>query len=438
MINNWQEWLNQPQKLETHRKQRGLDRISALLKILGNPEKTFRSIHVAGTNGKGSVCAILSQILFCNGTSVGRYTSPHLQKPVERIWINGNNISYDEWKKLGDEVFLAAKSCIEWPSPFEFMTAMGFLAFARARVDIAVIEVGMGGRLDATNVISPFVTVITSIGRDHCNILGKTSAAIVKEKAGIIKKTVPVICGPLPHGIFQVIKEQAKTFNVPVIKANSVQICKRENTLTRFIARDKEWETILQGEYQRINLGIVFAVLSELQNQGIKVSDSAIKEGLLNVRWPGRFEIISESPKIILDGAHNPNGMKVLVDSLNSLKVTGSKVMLLGIQEDKEAEKMLKTAKRWATCFVLTKGSSIKALNPEKLCKLLGEYKGDVFVADNLQEAISRLFSISESTNCLVITGSLYLIGEAREILLDILDAKKPKEGSVQAGKINR
>lgn len=428
MINDWQKWLDKPQKLEQHRKQRGLDRISALLLKLGNPEKTFRSIHIAGTNGKGSVCAVLSKILFYNGTSVGRYTSPHLQKPVERIWINGNNISYDEWKKLGDEVFLAAKSCIEWPSPFEFMTAMGFLAFARANVDIAVIEAGMGGRLDATNVISPLVTVITSIGRDHCNILGKTSAAIAKEKAGIIKKTVPLVCGPIPQGVLQVINEQAKAFNVPVIKANSVKICKIENTLTRFIARGKEWETVLQGNYQRINFGVVFAVLSELQNQGIKVSDSAVKEGLLNVRWPGRFEIIHKEPAIILDGAHNPNGMKVLVDSLNSLKITGSKIMLLGIQEDKDAEKMIAIAEKWATHFILTKWSSIKALRPEKLLELLGKLKEDAIVTDTLQEGITIALSMSSSTDCLVISGSLYLVGEARELL---------KGGYMQAGKIS-
>ena len=240
MINNWQKWLNEPQKLEQHRKQRGLDRILALLLKLGHPEKEFPSIHVAGTNGKGSVCAILSQILFCNGISVGRYTSPHLQTPEERIWINGSNISCDEWEKLGNEVFLAAKSCAEWPSPFEFMTAMGFLAFARAKVDIAVVETGMGGRLDATNVTSSLVTVITSIGMDHYWILGKTLTAIASEKAGIIKRGHPLVCGALSPGVFKVVNEHAKTFHVDVIKANPVKICKRENRLMRFIAFGKE------------------------------------------------------------------------------------------------------------------------------------------------------------------------------------------------------
>ncbi|MEK6869330.1 MAG: folylpolyglutamate synthase/dihydrofolate synthase family protein, partial [Nanoarchaeota archaeon] len=265
----------------------GLDRIESLLKKLGNPEKKLRCIHVAGTNGKGSVCAMISSILTGAGYKVGLYTSPHLKKFNERIRINNKLISDKDIVKY----YLKIKKYVTNQSFFEITTAMAFLYFADKKVDFAVLEVGLGGRLDATNVVTPLVSIITNIGLEHTKYLGNTIKKVAYEKAGIIKNNVPVVTA-------------AEGIALAAIKKIS-----NERNSRLYIANKKNanYRIGLKGEFQKLNAAMAIKAIGILKNNyGVKIKKSNVKKGLLNAKWPGRFQFLEKN--ILVDCAHNPHG----------------------------------------------------------------------------------------------------------------------------------
>lgn len=419
-MRDWQAYLGEVQETEQKRMRLGVERIRPLLAALDHPERAFRSVHVGGTNGKGSVTALVASVLHAAGVRAARYTSPHLHAPMERIWIAGSPISKETWVALGDEVCRGADELAEWPSPFEFMTAMGFLAFARAGVEVAVVEVGIGGRLDATNVITPLLSAITSVGHDHCRLLGRTLPEIAREKAGIIKPGIPVVLGVLPPGAARVCEGVAREAGAPVVWARSTRYLPSEGR-ARFVWGVGETrmalECALGGSYQRENVGVALTVLALLEERGIPIGMEAVREGLRRVNWPGRFERIREEPLVILDGAHNPQGMRALIASLSLLPTPGKRVMLVGVYEDKEIPPILSSLKRWATHLVFTRSSSPRSADPILLSARLGPFPGDVRVTLTLEEGLSTARGLLGPDDVLVVAGSLLLVGEVRELL---------------------
>jgi len=361
------------QSLEKFGMNLGLERITHLLEELGNPHLKFKSLHVTGTNGKGSTCAMIASILKEAGYTVGLYTSPHLFDWRERIKINGKDISEKDFEE-GIKVVKKIARRVGQPTVFEVLTAVAFWYFAKKKVDYAVIEVGLGGRLDATNIITPLVSVITNIDLEHTAILGKSLAKIAAEKAAIIKPGIPVVTAEKKLEPLRVIKDYAQKKGSLLIKVES------------------GLKTNLFGEHQRINAACAVAAIRLAR---IKVSRKAIAQGLKKVNWPGRFQIASRSPLTILDGAHNPAGIQSLVRTLRS-KFPGQKfTFIFGVQKDKDAKTMLKLLKPLAKKIIITTSShknaakiveGIKAIAPQKALLLAkGENK--------------------------VITGSLYLVG---------------------------
>lgn len=357
----------------------GLDRIKFLLERLGNPQLKFKSIHVAGTNGKGSTCAMIASILKEAGYKVGLYTSPHLFDYAERIKINGKDISHRDFAtglKLVQKIanHLTAKPPNN-PTVFEVLTAVAFWYFARKKVDYAVVEVGMGGRLDATNVIIPLVSVITNIDLEHTAVLGKTLAKIAVEKAAIIKPRVPVITAEDKPEALSVLQHQAQ---------------KNGSVLIQVSSKGEGLKSGLLGEHQKANAACAVAAV---RLAGIKVGKQAVLKGLRKVRWPGRFQVVSRRPLTIVDGAHNPAGIKVLVGTLRQ-QFPGKKLtFIFGTQTDKDSVSMLSLLKPLARKVIITHSSHQNAAN-----------KDSIKLADALK------LTADEDR---VITGSLFLVADA-------------------------
>ena len=321
----------------------GLDRIKLLLEHLDNPHLKFKSIHVAGTNGKGSTCAMIASILKEAGYKVGLYTSPHLFQYNERIKINGKDISDKEFAEgLARIKRISRKEPGSFgrPTVFEALTALAFWYFAKKKVDYAVVEVGLGGRLDATNVITPLASVITNIDLEHTAILGRTPAKIAAEKAAIIKPDVPVITAEDKSEALKVIKYQAE---------------KKGSLLIQVKSEGEGLKSGLLGEHQKTNAACAVAAV---KLAGISVGQRAVLDGLKRVRWPGRFQVIKKKPLTIIDGAHNPAGARVLTGALGS-RFPGKKfTFIVGTQKDKDARAMIREFERSADKIIITRSSN--------------------------------------------------------------------------------
>ena len=358
----------------------GLDRINELLCRLNAPQRAFRSIHVAGTNGKGSTCAMIAAILKEAGYKVGLYTSPHLFKSNERIKINGKDISDNELSEALRTVKRTADSLKIKPTVFEALTAAACWHFARKKVDYAVVEVGMGGRLDATNVIRPLVSVITNIDLEHTKVLGRTLGRIAYEKAGIIKPGIPVVTAETKVEPLRVMKEVAKKNGSSLIAVN------RKPCLPA--GRQSAVSSSLIGTHQKINAACAIAAI---RLAGIKVSRPQIARGLKKVVWPARFQVIRRDPITIVDGAHNPSGVKVLLAALKKYYPRDRFTFIVGVQRDKDASAMLRQIKKVARKILLTHSSHKQAASlPGEiglklaLCKTAGEDRviaGSLFLA---------------------------------------------------------
>jgi len=406
----------------------GLERISYLLDKLDNPQNQINIIHVTGTNGKGSVCKFIGSILQKAGYKVGVYISPHLQRFSERIVINSKEISnkdiillIEKIKPIVEEMITHGKT----PTFFEVVTSMAFQFFCDCKVDFAVIEVGLGGRFDATNVVNPIVSVITNISLEHTEYLGEDIQSIAFEKAGIIKDNAPVITAA-KNDALKVIKKIAQEKNSPIIevKKEDWKRISHNTTHQEFLVqgRLKEYRvrTTQLGEYQGENISITINTIEQLQMKGAYVTDENIIEGVFTAFNPGRMEIISENPIILLDGAHNPAAMEQLRISLGKDFQFNKLILIIGILKDKDFKKMLSFIAPISDIKIVTKSNNIRACEPSVLRNAFNDigYDNNIFTVESIPDAIEYAKSKAHNNDIICISGSLFTVGEARDHLV--------------------
>lgn len=415
----------------------GLNKTESILSLLENPHKDFFSIHVAGTNGKGSVSAMIASILTAHGLKVGLFTSPHLVSFTERIKINNQHISESEVVHLTEEIRTKIyNSETKFPEPtfFEFVTAMAFLYFSKNKVDWAVIETGMGGRLDATNVLTPEVSVITKISYDHKEFLGETLTNIASEKAGIIKPEIPVVSSQQEKEAEDVIMKTAREKSSQLfiygrdfngkLKSSGVEGINFDYFDDAYSIQDLY--TPLAGEHQLFNasLAIKAATLALKRNSKFKIQNlKLIGDGLANTEWHGRLEIVSKDPLIMIDGAHNPDAAKALSKFIKKYLNDYKIILVIGIMSDKDIHEILSHLLPLASEIIFTAPNYGRAASPEKLADIalhMGFYSK---IASSVRDAVEKAKNLSLSLNhsitpsLILITGSFYTIGEALEML---------------------
>ncbi|TSA13892.1 MAG: bifunctional folylpolyglutamate synthase/dihydrofolate synthase [Deltaproteobacteria bacterium] len=420
-MKNYQEAVDYVTSLEFFGIKLGLKNITTLLAALGNPHRQFKSVHIAGTNGKGSVGAMLSAIFTEAGYKVGLYTSPHLVSIRERFRINERIISEECFYRLTTEVKAALAADIP-VTYFEFTTAMAFLLFAQEKVDLAIVETGMGGRLDATNVLSPELAVITNIGRDHEAHLGRSLFSITREKAGIIKPGLSLVTGVHQPKLLGIIQQDCLAFDNPIyVFGQHFRI--RRVGMNGFSYQGM-WRKLtglevgLQGQHQLGNAALALAVIELMGSKGLSVDEKVTGEGLKKVNWPGRQEVFDGSPTILIDGAHNPSGVKTLCRALCRDFVYNRLILIWGGMADKDHRAMLKQLAPMARAIIFTKPRNRRAADPDMLSAQLGPLDdGAVYLTNQVSEAINKAKMLAEENDLICIAGSLYLVGEAREII---------------------
>ncbi len=391
-----------------------LERMRALLRLLGDPHDRVRLVHVTGTKGKGSTCAMLASVLRAAGYRVGLFTSPHLEHVEERIQVDGVPISHAELAARMEEVAPAVRELEKHGAPgitfFEIGTALGFLHFCYRRCGVAVIEVGLGGRFDSTNVCNPLVSVITNVGFDHMAQLGNTLEEIAYQKAGIIKRRVPVVSGVVQDGPREVVREVAAELNAPLWESG-------------LLRRDAKQRVIgLPGAHQAANAVVAIAAIERLRETGMPISHEAIDRGLRDVRWPARVELISRNPVVILDTAHNVPSAEALVNTLReSFPVAGTKRVVFAVSSDKQYADILRALAGYFDHFHLTKyGHNPRSVPPEKLAAVLAEVApGMPFTTHPTSgEAWTAARAAAGSDDLVCVTGSVFLAGELRSALI--------------------
>jgi dihydrofolate synthase / folylpolyglutamate synthase len=410
----------------------GLDVIGNLLKGVGNPQNNFKAIHVAGTNGKGSVASALSTILCKAGYKVGLYTSPHLVRFNERICIDNHPVS-DEDVVTAYEAVKNVRYGSREPTFFEFNTAMAFYEFGRHNVDWAVIETGMGGRLDATNIIMPALSIITNISLEHKLYLGNTISEITREKGGIIKKRTPVVTGVTQKNAISALTSIAKSQSAPFYRfKDAFRIRRNRNSSFNYFGIDHVWRNIrtgLIGNHQFSNAALVLAACELLIKDNLNITIDNIKDGLEQNKWPGRLEIVSPSPMILLDGAHNfiaaRHLAKYLSENLSDRNIT----LVIGILDDKPYKAILKDLLPPCRKVILTQPKIDRALPPEKLLPVAQKMISDIHVIPDVDNAIIHAIESASPKDVICIAGSLYVVGEAKELFerrTDLLGSVQP------------
>jgi dihydrofolate synthase/folylpolyglutamate synthase len=472
------ETLNYLYNLQKHGIKFGLDNINRLISALDNPHKSFLAVHVAGTNGKGSTSAVIASILKTAGLKVGLFTSPHIVSFTERIKVDGEEMTENDVIKLAEEIKGVVEHIGDFsPTFFEVVTAIAILYFKREKIDIAVIEVGMGGRLDATNIVIPEASVITNISYDHREFLGNTLKKIAFEKAGIIKRGIPVITSYQEPEVMAVIEKKAvekgaelyaygRDFSSVLKKEDLPGICFDFHESDSFILHDLSLPLAGEHQVQNASVAIKAAMIvlqKRMQNirytihdkknpaSCIRYHESCIRSGLENTKWPGRLEMIREEPPIVIDGAHNPAAARALSMALRKTFLGRYKkiIIVLGIMSDKDVKAIMEPLLPIASEIILAAPSYSRAASPDKLADVaasLGFF--DIRTAPTIRDAIeiaikessrfevpssklknnknskpktqnSNLYSslITHHSSLIVITGSFYTIGEAKEVL---------------------
>ncbi len=392
----------------------GLERISELCKRLGEPQKELKFIHVAGTNGKGSFSSMMSSVLVASGYKVGLYTSPYITVFNERMRINGENISNEELIELTEKVRPIADAMTDKPTEFELITALAFEYFRKNKCDVVVLEAGMGGRLDSTNIInSSLLSVITGIALDHTAFLGDTVTKIALEKAGIIKDNGVLLFGGTDAEAKRVIADRADEKNAAFYEVDYTQISNLEMSLdgSRFDFKEhKNIKIALLGSYQPRNAALVLSAIDILRERGIKIDECAVLEGLGSAKWNARFEIVSREPLIIFDGAHNPQGIAAAVESIK-LYFKDKKVYLLtGVLRDKDYTAIAEDLATVATkAFTLTPDNP-RALSAEEYAEVLSKNGIYAQASNSIEEAYKTAKNEAQKDGVpLVCLGSLYV-----------------------------
>ncbi len=395
----------------------GLSNIRELLRRLGNPEKSLQFIHIAGTNGKGTVTSSLAAVLKAAGYRTGAYTSPFVYRFNERMQIDGADVSDVLLTKCTEKVQAACLSMVKdgmaHPTEFEIVTAVAFLCYAAEKCEFVALEVGLGGRLDATNVIeSPLCTAITSIGFDHMQYLGDTLSEIAAEKCGILKKGAPaVIYREQPEEAMEVIREKCKEMGATLYLADEAEIAESTYRGNRFSAGvHRDLFLPLAGKHMAKNACVTLKIIEVLREKGISVTDSAVREGLAATRHRGRLETVAENPFFILDGAHNDDGISALFDAAGDI-FKGKKIVLIcGMLADKEYEKAMQKMATVGEKLIAVTVPSPRALSAEALCAVARKYRQNAEAAASLFDAVEMAYR--ENPDVIIGFGSLYMLGD--------------------------
>jgi dihydrofolate synthase/folylpolyglutamate synthase len=419
---NYQEALNYFHSVPKFTKKDNLNTIETLLKYLSDPQKKLKVVHVAGTNGKGSTVAYISKILMEAGYRVGVYTSPFLQRFTERVKINDQEISEAEVGQLAARIKTAVNDMQAYqegmPTEFDLITVMAFLYFAECGCDIVVLEVGLGGRLDSTNIIDiPEAAVITTISYDHMEVLGNTLAKIAYEKAGIIKNGCEVVLYPQEPEVEAVMKEVCddKKALLHAVDLSELKLISYGPSGQSFdLGQYKRLEIHLLGDYQLQNAATAVRTIEVLNSRGFHIKEDQIRKGLKNTRWAGRLEIIRNNPLLLIDGAHNTQGVSSLKDCLIKYFPGKSFTFIIGVLADKEYSEMMDMIEPLAKRFITITPPSPRALPSKELAAFLGQYGKEIISFDKVEEALDYCGSFGpEELICAF--GSLYYIGIIRD-----------------------
>ena len=406
----------------------GLERTYKLLEHLGNPERDLKLIHIAGTNGKGSTTSMITEILMGEGYKVGMYTSPFIEEFEERIQINRNNIPKESLAILMDEIKVAVDKVIEagynHPTEFEIITVLMLLYFKKENIDFGVIEVGLGGTLDSTNVIKPIIQVITSISFDHTNLLGNTLEKIAREKAGIIKRGIPTVIYPQQEEALKVIKNKCFEMDSELYIANNENL-KFKNIVNldkpyQLLKYNNEIDILLPllGEHQIINLSVAMQAIEVLNNKNIiDISIANIVKSIKNVSWKGRLEVLSNNPYVVIDGAHNIQGIKTLSRNIKKYFKYENLYLILGILADKDVEEMIKIITPMAKKVYSVTPNSIRGELAESLKDEVSKFNKNCKAFDKYEEAYLEALNDASEKDLILASGSLYMIGDMGKII---------------------
>ncbi len=427
-----------------------LQRVRDLLDAIGNPQQRFKSFHIAGTKGKGSVSALIASVLRSAGYHTGLYTSPHLIRFNERIRVDGFDIPDDDFVDTLERMKPAIES-IQELTVYEIVTALAFNYFAECGVQYASIEVGLGGRLDATNVLDPLITVITSLSYDHMHLLGDRLSDIAGEKAGIIKPGVPIILAPQQLEADLVVASTAEERGAPLVRVGKewlfapgsrhlhgqamyVWPASEQALMDAYVdsAGGEEWtppryQIPLLGYHQVINAAVAYAALMEAKKLGMELPESAIREGFLHVHWPGRFQILNGDPVIIVDSAHNRDSALKLRLALDDYYPGQPVTLIFGASADKDIEGMLSELLPRVTRLLVTRADHPRAEDPERLSEIAHSHGVRVEIMEPIAKAIDRAIEIARPGEVILICGSLFIAGEALQAWSEGLIKTQPK-----------
>ena len=413
----------------------GLERIEALLDLLGNPHRSCKYLHIGGTNGKGSTAAFVAAMLEEAGYRVGLYTSPYLVQFTNRMAINGRDIPRKRLVELVKKVKplvekIAADPVLGQPTEFEVVTALAFCYFAEESPDIVVLEVGLGGRLDATNVVQPLVTAIATISLEHTQVLGNTVEEIAREKAGIIKNGAPVVT-EAGGGALPVLEAVCKEKQVPLYQLGKhfhAQIETQDvgGQVFHYRGLSREYHALfipLLGDYQVNNVALAIAAVELLCDNGFSISEATLRAGLEKTRWPGRLEVLRRSPLVVVDGAHNLEAFQGLGRGVRQTFAYGKLILVLGILSDKAAENILAEILPLADRLIITKPNSPRAANPEVLQKIVSGMMPELpcEISEEIPAAVDMALKQAGDEDLVLIAGSLYLVSDARQYLKSCL-----------------
>ena len=400
-----------------------LTRITKLCEILGNPQETCKFVHVAGTNGKGSVSVYLSHILMEAGFKTGLYTSPFIYEFNERIQINGTPISDEDLKRMMKKVKAATEEMLsqgeEHPTEFELITALAYLYFAEQNCDVVVLEVGLGGRLDATNIIkNPLVSVITSVSFDHTEYLGETLSEIAWNKCGIIKENAPIVSYPYqPEEVYREIEKTAKEKHCELFvpKKETLKIQKTDLSGNVFSYQGEMFETSLVGEFQVRNALVSIEAAKVLARLGYEIKPSHIKEGLKKAKWPARFEVLHKNPIVICDGSHNEDGMRAFVETAKAALKGKKAICVFGMLKDKEYRACLESLSEICDTVICTEVDNPRKETAAALREAAKKYIGTVYEEADNEKAVALAKKLAEAEDAIICLGSLYMMKNMKD-----------------------
>ena len=415
---SYESTLEYIHNVKWQRSKLGLSRTRELLQAMGNPEKKLKFVHIAGTNGKGSTAACIASILTCAGYKTGLYTSPYILRFNERMQIDGCQIGDEELERLTDKIRPFADAMEDTPTEFEVITALAMEFFYEHGVDIVVLEVGLGGELDSTNVIdTPECAVITAIGLDHTELLGDTLTKIAKTKSGIIKAGGETVMYPAGQDVIDVVEKKCKEVGAHVRVADVSKLNVRGVELD---GCHFDFDGItdiflpLAGTYQPYNASVAITACRVLRERGWHVSDEAIKKGLSQVKWPGRFEVLHKAPVFILDGAHNPHGIKATEASLKNHFGDEKLTFVIGVMADKDVDTMVEMVAPLAKEFFTARPDNPRAMSAAELAALIERHGVRATPCDSVQSAVDAAIASAGKSGTVIALGSLYFSAEIR------------------------